>query len=185
MIAKDVIRKLTQIVDNRKQSAGKLWVGTVKAERRQAQGKTVKYRCQQLAQMVKFSGGVMVTVGQGRDSAGLCKGQGAVDFQGKTEWILIGAGQRARGKTFVPEIGFAEPVKDVVVVQDACRSGAPDIQKLDQFVVIFTGLGNITVAIELFSEFRERNNHHDGALLSGVTGHHRSSHAHGDGPEQG
>lgn len=57
MIAKDVIRKLTQIVDNRKQSAGKLWVGTVKAERRQAQGKTVKYRCQQLAQMVKFSGG--------------------------------------------------------------------------------------------------------------------------------
>lgn len=36
MIAKDVIRKLTQIVDNRKQSAGKLWVGTVKAERRQA-----------------------------------------------------------------------------------------------------------------------------------------------------
>lgn len=92
----------------------------------------------------------MVTVGQGRDSAGLCKGQGAVDFQGKTEWTLIGAGQRARGKTFVPEIGFAEPVKDVVVVQDACRSGAPDIQKLDQFVVIFTGLGNITVAIELF-----------------------------------
>ncbi|OSE37873.1 hypothetical protein R530_24375, partial [Salmonella enterica subsp. arizonae serovar 50:r:z] len=118
MIAKDVICKLTQIVDNRKQSAGKLWVGTVKAERRQAQGKIVKYRCQQLAQMVKFSGGVMVTVGQGRDSAGLCKGQGAVDFQGKTEWILIGAGQRARGKTFVPEIGFAEPVKDVVVVQD-------------------------------------------------------------------
>ncbi|ECE6214067.1 hypothetical protein DPJ42_08485, partial [Salmonella enterica subsp. diarizonae] len=71
MIAKDVICKLTQIVDNRKQSAGKLWVGTVKAERRQAQGKIVKYRCQQLAQMVKFSGGVMVTVGQGRDSAGL------------------------------------------------------------------------------------------------------------------
>ncbi|ECI4242812.1 hypothetical protein DPZ61_24460 [Salmonella enterica subsp. diarizonae] len=57
MIAKDVICKLTQIVDNRKQSAGKLWVGTVKAERRQAQGKIVKYRCQQLAQMVKFSGG--------------------------------------------------------------------------------------------------------------------------------
>ncbi|EAP3676082.1 hypothetical protein EAP82_18595 [Salmonella enterica] len=98
---------------------------------------------------------------------------------------MIGAGQRARGKTFVPEIGFAEPVKDAVVVQDACRSGAPDIQKLDQFVVIFTGLGNITVAIELFSEFRERNNHHDGVLLSGVTGHHRNSHAHGDGPEQG
>lgn len=124
MIAKDIIRKLTQIVDNRKQSAGKLWVGTVKAELRQAQGKTVEYRCQQLAQMVKFSGGVMVTVGQGRDSAGLCKGQGAVDFQGKTEWILIGTGLRAGGKTFVPEIGFAEPVKDAVVVQDACRSGA-------------------------------------------------------------
>lgn len=72
MIAKDVIRKLTQIVDNRKQSAGKLWVGTVKAERRQAQGKTVKYRCQQLAQMVKFSGGVMVAVARAvtvRDSA--------------------------------------------------------------------------------------------------------------------
>ncbi|EIF0626402.1 hypothetical protein LFP87_001645 [Salmonella enterica] len=123
MIAKDVICKLTQIVDNRKQSAGKLWVGTVKAERRQAQGKIVKYRCQQLAQMVKFSGGVMVTVGQDRDSAGLCKGQGAVDFQGKTEWILIGAGQRARGKTFVPEIGFTEPVKDVVVVQDPAGVG--------------------------------------------------------------
>ncbi|WP_205317952.1 hypothetical protein [Salmonella enterica] len=58
-------------------------------------------------------------------------------------------------------------MKDVVVVQDACRSGAPDIQKLDQFVVIFTGLGrNITVAIELFLS-SERNNHHDGVLLSG------------------
>lgn len=128
----------------------------------------------------------MVAVGQGRDSARLCKGQGAVDFQGKTEWILIGAGQRTRGKTFVPEIGFAEPVKDAVVVQDACGSGAPDIQKLDQLVVIFTGLGNIVVAIELFSEFRKRNNHHDGVLLSGITGHHWSSYAQtGGGPGQG
>ncbi|EAB2655884.1 hypothetical protein EIU44_19655 [Salmonella enterica] len=182
MIAKDIIRKLAQIVDNRKQSAGKLWGGAVKAELRQAQGN----RCQQLAQMMKFSEGVMVAVGQGRDSAGLCKGQGAVDFQGKTEWILIGTGQRAGGKTFVPEIGFAEPVKNAGVVQDTCRSEAPDIQKLEQFVVIFTGLGDIAVAIELFSEFRKRNNHHDGVLLSGLTGHHRSSYAQtGGGPGQG
>lgn len=54
------------------------------------------------------------------------------------------------------------------MVKPPRRSGATDIQKLDQFVIICAGLGDIAVVIEFFSEFRERNNHHGGVLL--VTG---------------
>ncbi|AXD10246.1 hypothetical protein CHE29_15805 [Salmonella enterica] len=100
MIAKDVIRKLTQIVDNR----------TVRRE-------AVGWHCQsgtssgagqnRKVPMPATGADGEIFRGNGysrrsRDSAGLCRA-GAVDFEGKTEWILIGAGQRAGRETFVPD----------------------------------------------------------------------------------